>query len=193
MVTWILWGRGWVSELFPYDLTTLPEQARAARDSFEVLRYMLEADEADDATIDAWVDEVAAPVIAGIDCTQCANCCNSLQVYLEAGDAERLAEGLGVSAAEVEARYVDREAAAELEEWGCFRYRPCVFLQGKRCGLYAHRPESCRAYPMMTPDFRWTMEDGIDGAAICPIIYHTFLRLAEQIDDWQRSRSINSL
>ena len=132
-------------------------------------------DKLDDAKLDTYVEQIAAPIIAAIDCTKCANCCRSLDVYLVEDDARRLADGLMIPLDAVETRYIDHESAAEVEEWGKFRQRPCAFLDGKLCSVYAHRPESCRLYPAFTPDFRWTLDDTIEGASLCPIIYNVLV------------------
>ncbi len=164
------------------DLTRIAALADARRTEFEVLRYTLEfiADELPDAALDALVEEIAAPIIAAIDCTACANCCATLDVYLTLEDAARLAEALAVPVEEVIARYIEREAAAHEGEWGRFRQRPCAFLEGTLCRHYAHRPEACRAYPALTPDFRWTLADTLEGAGRCPIIYHVLDALARR-------------
>lgn len=164
------------------DLTRIAARAAARRDEFEVLRYTLEfiADELPDAALDALVEEIAAPIIAAIDCTACANCCATIDVYLTLEDAARLAEALSLPVEEVIARYIDCEAAARVDEWGRFRQRPCAFLEGKLCRHYAHRPDACRAYPALTPDFRWTLADTLEGAGRCPIIYHVLDALARR-------------
>jgi len=165
------------------DLDEIEQLARARRDDFEILRYQLEAmDDLDDAALDAFVDAVAEPIIAAIDCTQCANCCRSLHVYLTSEDAQRLADGLHIPLDAIETRYVDHEAAAKEDEWGVFRARPCALLQGKRCSIYAQRPDACRRYPQFTPDFRWTLADTLDGAALCPIIYHVLSEIVRRVD-----------
>ncbi len=164
------------------DLHQIRQLADLNHARFELLRYLLERrTKLDDAKFDAFVDEVAAPIIAAIDCTQCANCCRSLDVYLVEDDARRLADGLMIPLSEVETRYVDHEAAAAVEEWGKFRARPCAFLDGKLCSVYDHRPESCRLYPTFTPDFRWTLEDIIEGAGLCPIIYNVLSDLCDRL------------
>jgi Fe-S-cluster containining protein len=156
------------------DLTRIAALAAARRDEFEVLRYTIELMEDDlpDAELDALVEAIAAPIIDAIDCTACANCCRSLDVYLTPADADRLAAGLNLPVADVIDRYIDRASAAKEDEWGQFRAQPCAFLDGKLCRHYAHRPESCRLYPVFTPDFRWTLDDTLAGAGRCPIIYH---------------------
>ena len=164
------------------DLETIRQLAETCRAEFDLLRLLLERrTKLDDAKLDAFVEQVAAPIISAIDCTQCANCCRSLDVYLVADDARRLADGLPIPLDEVETRYVDHEAAKQVEEWGVFRAQPCAFLDGKLCSVYAHRPESCRLYPVFTPDFRWMLTDTIEGASLCPIIYNVLSELCARL------------
>lgn len=170
--------------IYDQDLARIAALAAARQDEFAVLRYTLEfiEDELPDAALDALVEEVVAPIIAAIDCTACANCCASIDVYLTPEDADRLAEALNLPVADVIARYIDREAAACVEEWGKFRHSPCAFLEGKLCRHYIHRPDACRAYPALTPDFRWTLADTLAGAGRCPIIYHVLDALCGRFD-----------
>lgn len=163
------------------DLNLVSTLAAEHDAEFALLRAMLERHEhLDDAKLDAFVDQVAAPIIAAIDCTQCANCCRNLDVYLVEADALRLADGLTIPLDEIETRFMDHDTTA-VEEWGKFRQKPCAFLDGKHCSVYAHRPETCRTYPALTPDFRWTLEDTIGGASLCPIIYNTLVALCERL------------
>lgn len=166
------------------DLDQLKILAKQHRDDFQVLGYMLELNlDVTDAQIDAWVESVAKPIIDAIDCTLCGNCCQSLDVYLTEDDAERLAMGINVSLDDVITTHIDRESAQKFGEWGRFKAKPCRFLKGKLCSVYAHRPESCRAYPVFTPDFRWTIDDTIQGASLCPIIYNVLMTLYQRIDE----------
>lgn len=165
------------------DLDQIKQLAAEHHDDFEVMRYMLEADDIDDGTLDRIVDQIAAPIVAAVDCTQCANCCRSLDVYLTEQDAQWLTEGLSLTTEETVAQYIDRESASEVQEWGKFRACPCAFLKGNLCSIYAHRPESCRTYPAFTPDFRWTLADTIAGASLCPIIYNVLTAVQAQIDE----------
>jgi Fe-S-cluster containining protein len=164
------------------DLARIQQLAQERHGDFELLRALLERNhKLDDAKLDAYVEQVAAPIIAAIDCIQCENCCRNLDVYLVEDDAKRLANGLMIPLSEVETHYVDHKAAEQVEEWGIFRQRPCAFLNGKLCSVYEHRPESCRIYPVFTPDFRWSLEDTIEGAALCPIIYNVLSTLCDQL------------
>ena len=69
-------------------------------------------------------------------CTRCGLCCDgSLFADVElAGSAE--AAGLEVMGLEIEEDDAD----------GALLVQPCAALQGKRCGIYAHRPECCRTF-----------------------------------------------
>ena len=76
------------------------------------------------------------PSLAERLCTRCALCCDgSLFADVElAGRAE--ATGLEVLGLEIEDGDAD----------GALLLQPCRALQGKRCGIYAHRPRCCRTF-----------------------------------------------
>jgi len=152
------------------DLAFIAQQAAQRHDDYAAFRYYVEDDERSDAALDTLVESIAQPIIAAIDCTTCANCCRNLAVYLTPQDAEQLATGLALSPETLHSNYID--SAAAVEEWGVLRQRPCAFLGGALCSVYAHRPESCRAYPEFTPDFRWQLGHILGGVGLCPIIYH---------------------
>ena len=166
------------------DLATIAQFARERHDEFEVMRYMLEINEdiISDDDLDAFVERLVQPIIEAIDCTACANCCKSLDVYLTQADAGQISQAIDVSVAQIETRYVDRKRAEKEEEWGTFKQKPCIFLKGKLCSIYDYRPEACRAYPVFTPGFRWSLEDMIEGASLCPIIYNVLDRMADAVD-----------
>jgi uncharacterized protein len=163
------------------DLTAIARQAVQNHDDYESFRYYVEDDEHTDADLDLLVEELARPIIAAIDCTQCANCCRSLDVYLTPSDAERLAEGLLIPISEIQTQYINTERAQQEGEWGVFEARPCAFLKGNHCGVYPHRPESCHAYPEFTPDFRWQLEHILGGVGLCPIIYNVIEAVKKEL------------
>ena len=76
------------------------------------------------------------PTLTDTLCTRCGLCCDgSLFADVElAGPAE--AAGLEVMGLEIEDDDAD----------GGLLVQPCAALQGKRCGIYAHRPECCRTF-----------------------------------------------
>ena len=166
------------------DYNLLPSLAKQHQDEFEVLGYTLDLlEELADEQIDAWVDTIAMPIVEAIDCTKCANCCRSLDVYLTETDASQLGSLIDVPIDSI----LDHVAAHRVGEWGTFKAKPCGFLNGSLCSVYSHRPETCRTYPMFTPDFRWTLDDTIEGASICPIIYNVLITLYRRIGELYNS------
>ena len=163
------------------DLAQIAALAEAHRDDDDAFGHyiaiMWEREGRDPAALDALVETIAADVIPRIDCSACANCCRSITVGLEPDDVPRLAVGLDLSLDETMARYVDRERGAQEDEWGVIRSSPCPLLAGKRCSIYAHRPQSCRDYPALTPDFLYLYPVIVQGAGLCPIIFNVIERL----------------
>jgi hypothetical protein len=164
------------------DLDTIRQRTAARQAEFEAMAEAIDFDETlDDETLDALVEEIAGPIRTAIDCTQCANCCRSLDVCLIPEDVEQLAAGLNLPVEAVTARYVDRAGGEAQGEWAVVPAHPCPLLDGKLCSIYAHRPHACRVYPQFTPDFRYNMDDTIEGAASCPIIYNVLSALAARV------------
>ena len=165
------------------NLEQIRQRATERHDDFAIMKYLLlRLDDLDDAELDGIVQALTDHVAAAIDCTQSANCCRSLDVYLLPSDIRTLSAGTGRSYDDLLATLVDRDLDADTGEWGRFRHQPCQFLDGKLCSIYPHRPESCRTYPALTPDFRWTLDDAIEGAALCPIIYNVLAQMVDIVD-----------
>lgn len=173
------------------DLLEVRGRAAAQRSDTDAFGHfidiMWEREGRPDAELDSLVDALAAEVAAGVDCTRCANCCR-MPVGLEPRDVERLAEGLHLTPETVLDRWVDRASGPEWDEWAVMRGVPCPLLQPSAdralCAVYTHRPGACRAYPALTPDFRWMFETLADDAGLCPIIFNVIERLKEVLG-WQ--------
>jgi Fe-S-cluster containining protein len=164
------------------DLDAIRRLTAEKWDEFEVMGYMLELyEDISDAEIDALVEQVAAPIREAIDCTQCGNCCRSLQVHLTREDVATLSAGIHITPDEIETQYLTTEGCAEIGEWARFKDIPCRFLADSRCTVYPHRPETCRAYPELTA-FRWLIDTYIEGAQLCPIIYNTLVAMVDEVD-----------
>lgn len=165
------------------DPEQLPDLARVRFDEFDVMRYQLIAnDDLTDENLDQIIIALATPIINRTDCTQCGNCCKRLDVYLTPDDADRLAGGIHIPLADLLTDTIDRPRAERVGEWGVFVQSPCRFLSDKKCTVYEHRPQTCRDYPVFIPDFRWMLDDLIEGAEICPIIYETLCAVWEYVE-----------
>ena len=176
-----------MSRPMPHPLITdLDEIRRLTAErhaTFDALREALEFDGTlTDEALDSLVDDLAGPIAAAIDCKQCANCCRSLDVCLVPTDIDRLSTALLIPVEDVIDRYADETRGQEQGEWAIIPAHPCPFLRGKLCSIYAHRPHACRIYPQFTPDFRYNLEDTIEGAAFCPIIYNVLSTLVERVE-----------
>lgn len=168
--------------MYTIDLEFIAEAAIHRKDDYDAFKYYVELDERSDDELDALVEELVEPIVNGIDCTQCGNCCRSLGVYVTEQDTQRLAEVTHISVDELMSTLVDREQAAKVGEWGVFKESPCPFLQKDNlCAIYEQRPDSCRAYPTFMPHFRYMVEDIIGGVGTCPIIYHLIERLQVEL------------
>jgi uncharacterized protein len=166
------------------DLDEIAKRVQRRQNDYDVMRYQLQLD--DDVTdehLDAFITRISVPILAGIDCTKCGNCCRALDVYLEESDVERLAQGIHVRIDDIMNNYVDYSVAQSEGEWGKFQHKPCAFLRDTVCSVYEHRPQTCRDYPFLTPDFRWGLDDLIDGAHICPIIFNTLEVVLKHVDE----------
>lgn len=168
---------------YSIDLQEIASQARDRRDEFDVMRYQFQYDDTlEDDVLDTIVEDIAQPIIEQIDCTACGNCCRALDVYLDQVDVASIAEALDIPQQTIIAQYIDQLRAEKEDEWGMFKQKPCTFLVGKKCSIYAYRPQACRDYPVLTPYFRWIMEDMLDGAMLCPILYHVLDAMSQQVD-----------
>lgn len=102
-------------------------------------------------------------------CAPCGLCCHAYLVPVTGLDVWRISRGLGAKPTDFLAAWPQGEPSPEgfiLQRGGSpFRLvlqkrgsltpgLPCVFLEPagagtSRCGIYAHRPETCRTYPMV--------------------------------------------
>ncbi|HEY2775972.1 MAG TPA: YkgJ family cysteine cluster protein, partial [Candidatus Binatia bacterium] len=116
----------------------------------------------------------------------CGRCCTGTSgyVWVNTGEIRSLASALGLAVDEFGRRYVRSVAGryALVDRRG----GDCIFLDGKSCSVYEHRPAQCRAYPWWPANLRspasWekaaTLCEGI--SALAPVV------VAELIDDGLR-------
>lgn len=81
-------------------------------------------------------------------------CCRNLNLFLHPYDVLRLRKALGIRSDEFLEGYVDVVLRDEthfpdvLLKMADEKEKPCVFLSPSGCTVYAHRPHTCRLYPL---------------------------------------------
>lgn len=129
--------------------------------------------------IDAQVFAVTKQVWAGIDCTQCANCCKTVPPTLSETDVDRLARRLAVPRQTVIDSYLEKTEPNCDEPW-ITRSTPCPFLKDNQCSVYEDRPDDCRGYPYLyEPEFASRTIGMLERTFTCPIVYEVIEELKE--------------
>lgn len=104
------------------------------------------------------------------ECQGSGKCCTSHGqygfVYLTPDDRRRMAKHLKMKTADFTRTYCERtDGIWHLRER---RENPdCLFLEGKRCGVYEGRPNQCRTWPFW-PEVMGAKSWSKDVAAFCP-------------------------
>jgi uncharacterized protein len=122
--------------------------------------------------IDGIVKALSQKYFALIDCTQCANCCRSLQTEFKKSELYTIAKTLGQSIKAFEKQFMSEGMVNP----------PCPMLDGKLCSIYENRPEVCRSFPHLEqPGFTTRLMGVIDNVAICPIAFNAFEELKTRL------------
>lgn len=156
-------------------LAAAAEQNQAGNELFKSLLLQQRPDE-----IDELVLQLNAEISPQIDCTQCGNCCRSLMINVETGDAERLAVHLQINVEDFERKYIERSSSGSLSVMNTI---PCHFLAGNKCSVYAARPNECREFPgLHRPGFTARLFATFMHYGRCPIIYNVIEQLKLKMD-----------
>lgn len=117
------------------------------------------------------------------ECQGSGKCCTSHGefgfVYLTLEDRERFAKVLKISTAQFTEKYCTKTGGIwHLNEDP--ENPDCMFLEGKRCGIYEGRPTQCRTWPFW-PEVMTAKAWKTEVAAFCPGVGKGPLRSAEEI------------
>lgn len=128
--------------------------------------------------IDGVVKALSQKYFAVIDCTQCANCCRSLETEFKKSELHTIAKTLGQSIEAFEKQFMTEGVVNP----------PCPMLDGKLCSIYENRPEVCRSYPHLEqPHFTSRLMGVIDNVAVCPIAFNAYEELKTKLR-WSQGR-----
>ena len=130
------------------------------------------------AQLDTIVHEINDQVSAGIDCTQCGNCCNSLVINVTEDDMIRSAQALNIDKEEFKATYIEESLQGELY----INTIPCHFFKDKKCTIYTSRFKECRDFPHLhKPGFQQRLLGTLLHYGRCPIIYNVLEELKVRV------------
>jgi Fe-S-cluster containining protein len=148
------------------DLSKIQRLSQEHDDENWEFRSWLKQHAPDD--IDSLVKILSQKYFALIDCTQCANCCRSLQVEFKKTELHAIAKTLGQSIEAFQKQYMSEGNVNP----------PCPMLNGKLCSIYENRPDVCKSFPHLEqPAFTSRLIGVIDNVAVCPIAFNAFEEL----------------
>jgi Fe-S-cluster containining protein len=159
------------------DLNHIAEQAKQRKDENSLFRTYLKKNFSDKT--DKIVESIYKQVVAEIDCTQCGNCCNTLEPCIEQREIPPLAAALGIKTPDFEKVYTEKD-----ETFGISTIKsPCVFLKDKKCMVYDNRPYDCVEFPnITTSDFIFRMYEMLENYGICPIVFNVVEKLKDEVN-----------
>jgi len=164
-----------------FDLVQIRELAREKENENYRFRAFLKSDcELDPEEVDRQVFATTRSVWAGIDCTQCAQCCQEVKPGFSEKEVHRLADRLQMTRGKFIESYLERSQDSEAP-WTT-RTTPCPFLKDSRCSVYEDRPADCSGYPYLyEPDFVFRTLAMVERTFTCPIVYNVMEKLKESL------------
>lgn len=116
---------------------------------------------------------------ADYDCSKCRNCCKMYKGSIPAGDIDKDAKYIGMTAEQFISVYLEKE------EYGMdyqTKHMPCDFLQEDgSCELGDCKPDSCKKYPYTDQPKRLSsLLSVLDTVEICPVAFEIYERLKKE-------------
>lgn len=159
------------------DLVQIRKSAEEKEDENWRFRRFLKDSDLESEEIDRHVFAITRRVWAGIDCTECANCCREVHPTFSDDEVECLARRLKMDRRELIEKYLKATEPGDENPWET-RTLPCPFLEGNRCSVYDDRPADCRGYPYLDkPEFESRTMAMMQRASTCPIVYEVLEEL----------------
>ena len=161
-----------------FDLVQIREQAERKEDeNFRFRQFLKTKCKLEPDEIDSRVFAATRRVWAGIDCTQCANCCREVHPTFSEEEVDRLARRLAMTRQQFIEAYLQRSELGDDNPWTT-RTTPCPFLKDNLCSVYEDRPADCSGYPYLyKPAFISRTLGMIERTSTCPIVYEVMEEL----------------
>lgn len=124
----------------------------------------------DERTVDRAAHRLHEEAFSIIDCTQCANCCKTVSPKFRKTDIRRIAQRLGMKAADFTATHLEADEAGDLH----LKTLPCPFLgTDNRCTIYEVRPRDCAEYPhTQKKGFTHHTHGLANNSLVCPAVFY---------------------
>src|SRR6185312_13648082 len=130
-----------------HDLVQIRSQAELKeKDNYRFRAFLKGKCRLEPEQIDERVFAATRRVWAGIDCTQCANCCKQVRPTFSEEEVDRLARRLEMTREKFIESYLVCSEPGDDNPWTT-RGTPCPLLKDNRCSVYEDRPADCRDYP----------------------------------------------
>ena len=127
--------------------------------------------------IDAVVHQLNDSVTSKIDCTQCGNCCKTMNAAMTQKEMTVLASCISLSPQKFKEDYLEHD---EIENAYFIKTPPCVFLKDNKCMVYQQRPASCAEYPHLNkPNFIFRAYSVHANYECCPIVFNVVEKLKQ--------------
>jgi uncharacterized protein len=172
-----------------FDLVQIRLQAKEKEDENDRFRLFLKSKcHLKPEEIDERVFAATRRVWAGVDCTQCANCCREVHPTFSEEEVDRLARRLAITPQQFIDSYLERSEPYSDNRWTT-RTTPCPFLKENRCSVYEERPADCSGYPYLyEPEFVFRTMGMIGRTFTCPIVYEVMEELKKSLGFSKRHR-----
>jgi len=165
-----------------FDLVQIREQAKEKEgENYRFRQFLKTKCNLEPEEIDERVFATTHRVWAGIDCTQCANCCKEVHPTFSEEEVDRLARRLTMIRQQFIEAYLQRSGPGDDNPW-TIRTTPCPLLKDNLCSVYEDRPADCSGYPYLyQTDFISRTLRMTGRTFTCPIVYEVMEELKEPL------------
>lgn len=134
----------------------------------------------DDEVVESLVHGLNEKISAQIDCTACANCCQSFMITVTPEEVVSVAQSLDIGEEAFKSAHIEEGGNGML----LMNTIPCNFLQEKRCSIYVHRFDGCRQFPYLEqPEVKKRLPFVFQYYGLCPIIFNVLETIKKRLHE----------
>ena len=149
----------------------LEKAFKKVEDENWMFRSFLKGEDSDH--LDSRVHDLHRELFKHMDCISCANCCKRIVPAFTRKDINRIAKHLNMTGADFKVKYIKEKQGVLV-----IKTKPCPFLTGQGCSIYAVRPECCRGFPYTDKkEMVFRLINLVENCRVCPVVFEIFERL----------------